>query len=198
RKGMSARSRRRSRAPDVSIRPKIPEILTVKVESSPCSGDSVTTSTGTSDVPMVSSRICASVRCLVRTRMIIASTTMVSPAPTKTAAINAPPWPVSWSAAVTGRSPPVPTPSQYFVDLVGRWLDDPPGSRRPMRRPALARRGSQKGLALVAEDVGWHFDAVEMQLVEDLRSKPCGDEPPHSLRLVHPVEDVLKENCVAL
>ncbi len=62
RNGIEARSRRCSSAPEVSIRPKMPAKRTVSAESSPRSGDSLTTSTGTSAVPMVSSRICASVR----------------------------------------------------------------------------------------------------------------------------------------
>ena len=40
------------------MRPKMPAMRTVSAESSPCSGDSLTTSTGTWAVPMVSSRIC--------------------------------------------------------------------------------------------------------------------------------------------
>ena len=62
RNGMAARSSRCSRAPCVSMRPKMPAMRTVRAESSPRSGDSLTTSTGTAAVPMVSSRIWASVR----------------------------------------------------------------------------------------------------------------------------------------
>ena len=61
RRGMSARSSRCSRAPCVSMRPKMPAMRTVRAESSPRSGDSLTTSTGTAAVPMVSSRISARV-----------------------------------------------------------------------------------------------------------------------------------------
>ena len=89
RSGMAARSSRRSNAPVVSMRPKIPEMRTVSAESSPCSGDSLTTSTGTFAVPIVSSRISARVRCFLRTRTMTATTIRASPAPTRTAAASA-------------------------------------------------------------------------------------------------------------
>ena len=127
RSGMSARSRRRSSAPDVSMRPKIPAIRTVTAESSPCSGDSDTTSTGTLAVPMVSSRMSARVRCFVRTRMMAATTARARPPPTRTAATKASAWELCGRLARTAA-------------LTSRPRGGAPASRRARPR-AAPRRG---------------------------------------------------------
>ena len=134
RSGMAARSSRRSRAPWVSIRPKIPEILTVSAESSPCSGDSDTTSTGTCAVPMVSSRIWASVRCLVRTRITNETTTIARPPPIRTAATNAAPCVPIWVAGIMALT---------FRPAGGRASRRSP--RRAARPPGPAEPGGDDG-----------------------------------------------------
>ena len=184
--------------PDVSIRPKIPAILTVSAESSPCSGDSLTTSTGTCAVPMVSSRIWASVRCLVRTRMIAPTTAMERPAPiedrgdeglgranSSCVAAN--------MAALTARPGGAPA-SRRALRTVAR----PPGRAGSAGGGAAGSgRGERRSPSLrkMCGGTSMPFSASSSRI---FGRRPVGHEAAHAFGGVDPVEDVLEQDGVAL
>ena len=140
----------------------------------------------------------ASVRCCVRTRMIAATTAIARPAPTSTAATKASVCELSCSApnmaCLTSRPGDAPA-SRRSLRTVARHTAGP--GRAEWWRPA-GRDGQERRVHLVAEDVRRNLDAVERQFVEDLRPQAGRDQAARPFGHVHPVEDVLEQNGVAL
>ena len=180
---MAARSSRCSRAPEVSMRPKMPAMRTVSADSSPCSGDSLTTSTGTvRRAHGVVEDLCQ--RALLRAhphdrghdgqRQPRADEDGGHERPDLGAQLECgeAPWrslPRRAGAPASRRAPPrvarPPGPA------------GPAGDGGPLRPPGA----EQAGVAVVAEDAGRHLDPAERQLVEDLRAQPGRDQAPHAL-----------------
>ncbi len=179
------------------MRPKMPAILTVTPESSPCSGDSLTTSTGTS-------RRAHGVVEDLGHRALLRTHPHDRPdygdgesGPDEDGRDEC----LCRRAQLHGGDHGLPhLPSrpagQHLVELLGRWFGHPAGSGRPVVAPAGP--GRAEGVALVAEQVRRHFDAVQGQFVENLGAKTGGDEATHPFGGVDPVEDVLEQDGVAL
>src|ERR1700733_6585033 len=103
-----------------------------------------------------------------------------------------PAYPSGWRA--TSRLLSVAPAREHLVHLLRGRLDHPAWPRRAVMATGGPTPRPGCRVVVVAEEVRWHLDSVERQLVEDLGPQAGGHQATKALVHVDPVEDVLQED----